>query len=307
MSDELVRREVPQEMMDKVLKFAQANERFTTKELFTKFENNPEFLLRYALNNLRIDKAILMYGNKRGSFYSTNFNLSAGESSATEPGSSSSDLKTRILELAKKQSGWFARTDLGIDDVSIPAILTIIKELIEEKQLESQGALRWTKYRIFNAEAIAEEDEEVTSSDIYSDILDFIKKRKVVTIPMIIDELEFSRVDIVNVLSRLEDQEEIYHEGIKKSSKYIYKTVQSDEVETIMAQLSKERKIEERIDDLSSFLVSEEATAMSIGLDENEIMQVKFMRNGSINRLEKFEDLLNGLKFIYGLTEMKHG
>jgi (2Fe-2S) ferredoxin len=253
-----------------------------------------------------------MYGNKKGAFYSTNFNLVEDDSNSNS-NTDNSDLKQRILDLSSKFTGWFSRTDLKIEDVSIPVVLSAIKELVQEKKLDIQGELRWTKYRFVTDETEEEEEEEeeeedLSSSSLYSDILDFIKKHKVVTIPMIIEELGVQRHNVVEVLGKLCEDEEIYHEGIKKASKYIYKTVNDSEVERLVDQLKQDRKVERRIDELSNFLICEEEyTAVSIGLDANEVLQVKFLRNGVSDRLEKFEDLSAGIKFIYHLTDIKNG
>lgn len=300
----LDKKDVPEEMEQKILTFAQTKETFTTKEVFEKFPNNPEFLLRYALNNMRIDNKICMYGNKRGAFYSTNFNLSGGSEPQAESNDDSSELKVRILELATKQTGWFARTDLNIEKESVPTVLQAIKQLIEEKKLESQGSMRWTRYRIVSEES----EEDNSSNDLRSDILDFIKKHKVVTIPMITEELEVPRYDIVEALKKLCEEEEIYHEGVKKASKYIYKTVLSHELESMTMQLNQERRVEQRIDELSRFLIcDEESTAVSIGLNSDEVLQIKFLKNGTSNRTEKFDDMFKGIKFIYELTDVKNG
>ena len=305
------KKDIPIELEEKILKFASTKETFTTKDLFEKYPNNPEFVLRYALNNLRIENRIQMIGNKKGAYYTSNMNLKEEVEVSETFNTSNSDLKQRILDLSEKFPGWWARTELGIDDVSVPNILSSVKELIEEKKVESQGSLRWTKYRLVGkGDSESEEVKESkndTPSNNYSDILDFIKKRKVVTIPMIIEELELSRSDIIDVLNKLCNEEEIYHEGVRKSSKYIYKTVSCSEVESIMEELSKERRVEERIDELSNFLISDEATAISVGLDRNDIFQIKFMKNGTINQLKKFENIKDGISFIYGLTNVKNG
>jgi predicted transcriptional regulator len=305
------KKDIPIELEEKILKFASTKETFTTKDLFEKYPNNPEFVLRYALNNLRIENRIQMIGNKKGAYYTSNMNLKEEVEVSETFNTSNSDLKQRILDLSEKFPGWWARTELGIDDVSVPNILSSIKELIEEKKVESQGSLRWTKYRLVGkGDSESEEVKESkndTPSNNYSDILDFIKKRKIVTIPMVVEELELSRSDIIDVLNKLCNEEEIYHEGIRKSSKYIYKTVSCNEVESIMAELTKERRIEERIDELSNFLISDEATAISIGLNKDDIFQIKFMKNGTINQLKKFENIKDGISFIYGLTNVKNG
>jgi predicted transcriptional regulator len=305
------KKDIPIELEEKILKFASTKETFTTKDLFEKYPNNPEFVLRYALNSLRIENRIQMIGNKKGAYYTSNMNLKEEVEVSETFNTSNSDLKQRILDLSEKFPGWWARTELGIDDVSVPNILSSIKELIEEKKVESQGSLRWTKYRLVGkGDSESEEVKESkndTPSNNYSDILDFIKKRKIVTIPMVVEELELSRSDIIDVLNKLCNEEEIYHEGIRKSSKYIYKTVSCNEVESIMAELTKERRIEERIDELSNFLISDEATAISIGLNKDDIFQIKFMKNGTINQLKKFENIKDGISFIYGLTNVKNG
>ena len=70
-------------------------------------------------------------------------------------------------------------------------------------------------------------------------------------------------------------EEIIYHEGIKKSSKYIYHTVNSVEVEKIVHQLNEERKLDQQIDELSEFLIYEETAAISIGLNNDEKLEIK--------------------------------
>lgn len=302
----LDKKEVPEEMEQKVFAFAQTKERFSTKEVFEKFPNNPEFLLRYALNNLRIDNKICMYGNKRGAYYSTNFNLTQTTQEADQPKSNNSDLKQRILDLAGQQNGWFSRTDLKIDDVSVPVVLATIKQLIEEQKLETEGALRWTTYRLIG-NTNNQKINKPSGDQLSKDILEFIKRKKVVTVPMIIEELAVPRYDIMDVLHRLCEEEEIYHEGVKKSSKYIYKTVSINEVDSLTSQLNEERKLDQRIDELSNFLISDESTAVSIGMNSDEVLQIKFLKNGSTSDMLKFSDVKEGLKHIYNMTEVKNG
>lgn len=302
---ELERKDVPDEILEKVLKFANTHKTFLTKELFNAYPNNQEFLLRYALNNLRIDKKLCMYGAKRGSYYSTDFNL---KNEVDEIGAihntDNSSLKQRILETASKQQGWFSRPALGIEDVSIPTLLEAIRELIEEGKLQSQGERRWTQYALPNvAKNITEEIK--TNENTYELILDFIKKHKVVTIPILINELEIQRTDIIPILNKLCEEEEIWHEGIKKSSKYIYKDINLDEMDKYLAKLNEERKLDQRIDELSQFLINDNACSMIVGANKNGDFEIKFMDSANVIKQIQYESINDCIKSIKKMTEQQ--
>lgn len=310
---ELTKKEVPIEIEEKVLKFANEKIKFTIKEVFEKYSNNPEFLLRYAINNLRIDNKIFIHGNKRGAYYSINKNEESDniENKHIEEEKNNSSLRERILKNAKED--WFTRPQLNIEDVSIPIVLKVINELVLEGKLDIRGSRRWTEYKLINIHSnqtsTTETEKNKTikeekSENIKNNILEYIKNNKVATIPMIIEEFELQRYVIVPILEELCKEEVIYHEGIKKSSKYIYHTVNSTEVEKIVHKLNEDRRLDQQIDALSEFLIYEETAAISIGLNADEKLEFKFIRNGNSTK-KTFDNINDGFKYIKQLTDAR--
>ena len=311
--DQLEYKELPPGIEEKILSFAQLHKTFTTTQLFEQYPNNPSFILRYGLNNLRIKKQIFMHGLKRGAFYSL---LSEEEKEEERivpdkqiaKNNNIEIIKGKILEQQTKFATWFKRTDLNLYD-AIPEILAALKELEAEKKITIRGTARWTEY--FFGEPSP--GDMVTSkienqSDLKSQILQFIKKQKVVTIPILVDELNLQRYQIIPFVEELILEEEIWHEGIKKGSKYIYKDVPSNEVESILSKLNEERKIDEQIDELSEFLISgENATCIGIGIGKNEKFEIKMMKNGTIVYRQEYENFQDGFKKIHDMTTVGEG
>lgn len=302
--EEQVRKDVPKEFEDKILRLAQSQQTFTTKDVFTAYPNNQEFMLRYALNNLRIDKKIFMHGNKRGAFYSTSINVI--ENKIEEKPIVNSDIKNKILQYQNRLTDWFKRADLNIEAQPIE-ILKTLKELESDGLITIRGAARWTEYRFGKRDARKEIAVTTTQGDdnLKSTILSFIKNKKVVTMPMLIEELELQRYKILPVLQQLEQEEEIRHEGVKKSSKYIYKTVSCKEVEEIVSKLHEEAKVEECIDELSEFLCSDDATCISVGISKSETLEIKMMKNGNIIYRQQYQNFKDGFDKIHDMTTIK--
>ena len=135
-------KEVSPEITEKVLRLAMGRETFSIKDVFEANPNNPEFQLRYALNNLRLAGKIFKFGEKRGAYYSIH-----NEEEKANP--ENGDLRTALLAEIKKHSGrWFKRTDLKLDDHSVPNILLEMKKLIDESVIDKRGELRWTEYGV---------------------------------------------------------------------------------------------------------------------------------------------------------------
>ena len=68
-----------------------------------------------------------------------------------------------------------------------------------------------------------ENGEEKADPELSKNILAHIESVGVVTIPQLIEKFSVARTHIVRCLRELEEQEQIYHEGMKKTSRYIHK------------------------------------------------------------------------------------
>lgn len=307
---------IPQEILDKVIRFSDKNDTFTTKQLFEAYPNNPEHLLRSALVILRSQQKVFMYGNKRGAYYSKNNNIdmeSVSENAEQIRNSNTTTLKELILNNAKKFNGnWFKRPDLTIVEASIPSVIECLKDLITDGKIITRGAKRWTEYKISDGSIENNEvkkESVVTSNknDCSDIILDFIKEKRIVTIPMIVDKLEIQRYVVVKVLEDLVEKEEIWHEGIKKSSKYIHKSVNVTEIDDIIAQLQEERSIVTNIDELSTFLHSDDNTVITIGNNTKQKPVINFIVHGDKVKEKEFDTIEDLIKAVYNLTEIKNG
>lgn len=309
---------VPQEIIDKVVRFSDNHETFTTKQLFEAYPNNPEHLLRSALVILRNNKKVFMYGNKRGAYYSKNNNIdtnAVSENNENKKATIMTSLKEVIMEKANKLNGnWFKRPDLVIEEASIPSVIESLKELISDGKIITRGAKRWTEYKVSDGSNSTETQKDnndkqniTTNDDIKETILNFIKQKRIVTIPMIVEKLEIQRYVVVKVLDELIEKEEIWHEGIKKSSKYIYKTVNVTEIDGIVADLQEERSIVTSIDDLSTFLHSDDNTVITIGYNTKLKPVINFVSHGERIKEKEFETIEDLLKAVYDLTELKNG
>lgn len=309
---------VPQEIIDKIIRFSDKNDTFTTKQLFETYPNNPEHLLRSGLVILRNQQKVYMYGNKRGAYYSKNKDIDTNAVVANSEHVKSStviNLKDVIIENTKKFNGnWFKRPDLVINDAPIPSVIESLKELIAEGKIDVRGAKRWTEYRVSCSDGnkVVTEDNDnknipQSSNEARDSILSFIKEKRIVTIPMLIDKLEIQRYVIVKVLDELVEQEEIWHEGIKKSSKYIHKSVNASEIDEIINQLQEEKSITVNIDELSSFLNSDDNTILTIGNNADQQPSMVFIKHGDRVKEVKFESMEKLIEATYKLTELKNG
>lgn len=299
--------DVQPEITAKVIRFIESKNKFTTKELFSAYENTPEHLLRIALNNCRVQEKIFMHGNKRGAFYSKEKEDDSSVTSSTDVKIVNQKLKDIILQKAKNIGKWFKRSDLELDNDYYPVeILSALKELKNENTIEIQGELRWTQYCATEYLNINDNNAKtIEVSDLQSNILNFIKKNKVTTIPEIVEEFELQRYKIIAVLDKLIESEEIRHEGIKKASKYIYKTVTPSEVEDILSDISKERCLsDDSIDDLSEFLLSSQAPCLSIGMRKEKGFISK-ISNGSIIEKNEFDSMDKIKEYIKEITEIQ--
>lgn len=309
---ELEYKEVSQEIMQKVINFVTTHKTFTTKELFLAYPNNQEFLLRYALNNLRIEKKVYMQGNKKGAIYLTAPDLILNTDYAPLTVSNNSanyNLQERVLALAQSLGGWFTRPELKIEDVSPPIVISALQSLINNKKLQSRGVRRWTQYALphVSADIINDHTKDVIieeDSQQYNLVLEYIKKHKVVTVPILIEALDLQRNEIVAILQQLCEKEEIWHEGIKKSSKYMYKDIDSSKMNEYLTQLNRDRKLDQRIDALSQFLINDNTCSVIFGADKNGDFSIKFIKNADIVKEERCNNVTDCLSMVKLMTEI---
>ena len=138
------RKEVAPEIEQKVLKFAQDNEKFTTKQLFEAYPNNPEFILRYALNNLRLDNKIHSYGSKRSSFYSIKADLPLEEPPPLPEGPSYEEEIPKVIKERKVITTSQLVTELGF--TSRVRVARVLNDLIDKELIYTEGVKRCRKY-----------------------------------------------------------------------------------------------------------------------------------------------------------------
>jgi len=298
----LTRKEVSPEIEEKVLRFAKDRETFTVKDVFEAYPNNQEYLLRYAILNLRIDGKIFMFGNKRGAYYS----VSPVEQAAVVEEEKKEGLTWHELvlrEANKFQGKWFKRTDLNLKDYSVPQIIATLKELIELGKIDKRGELRWTEYYL--TDEVRKTIEEPRTRINREQILNYIKKMKIVTIPMIVDALEIPRVQIVPIIEALEQSGEVRHEGSGRGSKYLYKDVKEGDIEKLTEELNAERKVSQRVDELSDFLFSDEVVTIGIGHKDGNSLHMNFFSNGETIKTFEFPDLNELIKKLHDITVLR--
>lgn len=174
------RKEVALEIEQKVLKFAQNHEKFTTKQLFEAYPNNPEFILRYALNNLRFDNTIHVYGTKRSTFYSLKTDLPLEE--PTLPGKEGLNYEKEIPEVIKEKKVVTTSqlvTELGF--CSRIRVLKVLVELVEKELVYTEGVKKNRKYIWHTTtpgetiEALAENAKEGMRINVIDQLSSFLR------------------------------------------------------------------------------------------------------------------------------------
>ena len=299
----LTRKEVSPEIEEKVLRFATSRETFTVKDVFEAYPNNQEYLLRYAILNLRIDGKIFMFGNKRGAYYSINpVEQATIIEEEKKDGLTWHELVLR--EARKFQGKWFKRTDLELKDYSVPQIITTLKELIDLGKIDKRGELRWTEYYL-TEDVKKPVIEEPRVRQYKEQILNYIKKMKIVTIPMIVEALEIPRIQVVPIIEAFEQMEEIRHEGSGRGSKYIHKDVKEGDIEKLTEQVNAERAISQQVDELSDFLFSDEVVTIGIGHKDDKIIRMNFFSNGETIKTFEFPDLGELIHKLHNMTVLR--
>lgn len=315
-------KEVSEVILQKVLRFAQERKTFKMKELFEAYPNNPPLLLRDGVNYLRQDKKLYMVGDKRGAYYtiekvSEEEQAVIQEKKQEEKLVGKATLKDLVFAKCKTFARWFKRTEIEIPGYQGIDILKTVQSLVEEKKLQTRGAKRWTEYAMpgvrDNLDASVDDDtdddfneEQLKSIDqeLKLKVLEFIIQKKVVTVPMVMETLELQRYVVVPILEVLCREEEIWHEGVKKASKYVYKNVDIKHVDTI-AQQNREEIIQEKlkpIDHLSADLAGNIRVHTYFNTDLGK-HQLKFMRDGSRIKVLDFDTPEDIANFLMDATE----
>ena len=301
------RKEVSEVLEEKVLRFANEKKIFKTKDLFDANPNNQEYLLRYALLNLRNDCKIFMHGEKKGSYYSISPNPEVDKSLDPPPGVTG--LKELIINSVKTfGKRWFKRPEIKINGFTDLEILKMVKNLADSNIVLTRGSLRWTEYS-FNDGSVLEEplekknQETPLDEELKDKILDFIKEIGVVTIPMIMEKFDTERFNIVKVLESLCEEEEIWHEGVKRSSKYIHKSVQVEHVEKILSTNREDilDKKNEITDELSKALCG--AKIHTFFNSETNKYELKKMCDGSVIDKSEFSSPEEICSYLFHLTD----
>ena len=138
--------------------------------------------------------------------------------------------------------------------------------LMDDGEIQMRGERRSTEYaynEVVDTEETVEEGEVKADPILKQNILAHITSARVVTIPQLIEKFDIARANIVLALRELEEEGEIYHEGVKKTSKYIHKDVPPSVADNIVKEIREEKKeerlVEKPIDELSALLRSNSA------------------------------------------------
>ena len=259
--------ELSPKLIAAVEKFVLSKQDFTSSEVFTEFPNHPEHIVRKVLVYLRDDKGIIfLRGHGKASIWSQHEVPLEAPIIEEE---TSNDLKDEILKFAKTNLRWFKRSELDdIIDSSPYELRQALYSLMDDGEIQMRGERRTTEYAycevLDGAESITEEEEDQeipADPELTRKILEHIIKVGVVTIPQLVLQLNETRANIKQSLKALENQEEIYHEGIKKSSKYIHKNITPTKADVIVKENRDEKEVikEKAIDELSALLLRNSA------------------------------------------------
>lgn len=284
--------ELSPKLIQEVEEFVLSLKDFSSSDLFTKFPQHQEHILRKILIFLRDEKGVIhLHGHGKSSIWSQHSEL-PDEEVAPEI---NQELNTKILDFAKANPRWFKRSELdSILDASPYEIRQALYGLMDDGEIQIRGERRSTEYAYFEVMSI--EDEETTEDEAKADtilkqnVLEFIATSKVVTVPQLIEKFNTARTDIVLALRELEEEGEIYHEGVKKTSRYIHKDVPVSKADTITKEVREEKK-EERL----SFQPIDELSKL---LHFNSAVYIIFINDTQKYELRTVNALQGGVKVI---------
>lgn len=301
-------------MIEDVEKFVMARRDFSSSDLFAEFPHHQEHILRKILVHLRDDKNVLhLHGHGKASIWSQHETLPDEEEIVNED---QDNLKAQILEFAQKNLRWFKRSELDeLFSTTAYEIRQALYALMDDGEIQMRGEKRSTEYAYCEVEDTSDEEEETgevkANPELKQTVLEHIKKVGIATIPQLMEKFSTSRIAIVASLRELEEEEHIYHEGIKKTSKYIHKDVDVSKVETIVKEIREERKepeVEKAIDKLSSLLlISSAVYVMFITSTKKYELRSFNTLQGGATVLFSSEDPMEVLQELFNLTKATKG
>jgi transcription initiation factor IIE alpha subunit len=249
-------------LISEVEAFVLGRQEFSSSDLFSTFPGHQEHILRKILIFLRDEKKMIyLHGHGKSSIWSQYSEL---PDTSEEKEEINQELTAKILDFAKRNMRWFKRSELdNLFEASAYDVRQALYSLMDDGEIQMRGEKRSTEYAycevIDTVNETEEEGERKADPVLKQNILAHIEASRIVTIPQLIEKFDTARPNIVLALRELEEEGEIYHEGIKKTSKYIHKNVSPSAAESIAKEIREEKKDEERaiekpIDELSSLL-----------------------------------------------------
>ena len=240
--------ELNPQLIQVVEQFIASRKEFSSSDLFAAFPTYQEHILRKVLIFLRDEKGILfLHGHGKSSIWSKH-DVMPDEEPVNEE--INMELRGKILDFAKINLRWFKRSELDdMFEASAYEVRQTLYGLMDDGEIQMRGERRSTEYAYCEVEdgSSENEEEEANANPILKQkVLTLINELKVVTVPQLIEKLSDTRPNIVLALRELEEAGEIYHEGIKKSSRYIHKDVPVNKADTIVKEIREEKK-EEKI------------------------------------------------------------
>jgi predicted transcriptional regulator len=275
-----------------VEQFILSRKEFSSSDLFAALPNYQEHILRKVLIFLRDDKGILhLHGHGKSSIWSQHSELPEDPPVNEEI---NMELRSKILDFAKSNARWFKRSELDdLFEASAYEIRQTLYGLMDDGEIQMRGERRSTEYAYCEVtDEIPENEDEETKADqeLKLKVLELINELKVVTVPQLIEKLNKARSDIVLALRELEENGEIYHEGIKKSSRYIHKDVPVTKADTIIKEIREEKKEEK--------LLEKPINELSALLRVNSAVYIIFINNTQMYELRTVNILAGGTKTL---------
>lgn len=195
-------------------------EHTTTSEIIQKFSNIKEYLIKQEIQVLRNTEKIFMHGNKRGAYY----NLNKEEETKIKSNESSDDNETLIFNYFINNKKWITKKEvadaLKLDEVIVK---NTIRKLVDDYAVSMRGSFRWAEYCHADYEEDLEDElgEGEASSELEEKISTYFRTNLAANVPQLMEHFDVSRFEITKVLKNLIEQEFIYKDGVKKSTKYI--------------------------------------------------------------------------------------
>ena len=305
--------ELSPRLLQEVKEFILSRRDFCSSDLFAYLPKYQEHILRKALVYFRDEEEILhLHGHGKSSIWSQHEELPDKEEEIEE----ANDLKSLILEFAKTNLRWFKRAEIDelIPDVNSYEIRKTLYELMDDGDIQMRGEKRATEYAYYEVVTTdeSEEVEKIANPNLKNNILDYIKTIGIVTVPQLITKFEVARSEIILALQELEEDEEIYHEGIKKSSRYLHKDVTETKAITILKEQREEKKElptqDAAIDQLSSLLIMYSAVYITF-INESMKYELRCVSalKGGVKVLFASENADEVIQHMFDLTNITKG